>query len=176
MPREQNCTTSLERRLPARCVDGFAISEQSLACGLAVAKRQSIIAPDGSDEPRWKLWSWLAEEFRYHACWSSRRGILGQGPRLLRDVLSGAARRDAARPRPHRRTGALAATVISRHQTVHVTRKLRRRLMEELRRRLMEGQSGHTADIAEGPSLTHSGEWLSPTMFWKPPAPLLACY
>src|SRR5262245_12854579 len=61
-----------------------------------------------------------------------------------------------------------AATVISRHQTVHVTRKLRRRLME--------GQSGHTADIAEGPSLTHFGQWLSPTMFWMPPAPLLACY
>jgi GAF domain-containing protein len=54
----------------ARYVNGFVISEQSLACGLAVAKRQPIITPDVSKEPRWKQWLWLAEEFRYRACWS----------------------------------------------------------------------------------------------------------
>ena len=54
----------------ARCVNGFAISEQSLACGLAVATRRPIITPDVSGEPRWKEWLWLAKEFGYRACWS----------------------------------------------------------------------------------------------------------
>jgi len=54
----------------ARCVDGFAISKDSLACGLAVATRKGIITPDVSEEPRWKEWLWLAEEYRYRACWS----------------------------------------------------------------------------------------------------------
>ena len=54
----------------ARCVNGFAIGEQSLACGLAVATRRPIITPDVSGEPRWKEWVWLAKEFGYRACWS----------------------------------------------------------------------------------------------------------
>jgi GAF domain-containing protein len=54
----------------ARCVNGFAISEQSLACGLAVATRRPIITSDVSGEPRWKGWLWLAKEFGYRACWS----------------------------------------------------------------------------------------------------------
>ncbi len=54
----------------ARCVNGFAIGERSLACGLAVARRQPIVTPDVTEEPRWKQWLWLAEEFRYRACWS----------------------------------------------------------------------------------------------------------
>jgi hypothetical protein len=54
----------------ARCVNGFAIGEKSLACGLAVAMRRPVITPDVSEEPRWKDWLWLAEEFRYRACWS----------------------------------------------------------------------------------------------------------
>jgi hypothetical protein len=54
----------------ARCVNGFAIGEQSLACGLAAATRQPIITPDVSEEPRWKQWLWLAQEFGYRACWS----------------------------------------------------------------------------------------------------------
>jgi GAF domain-containing protein len=54
----------------ARCVDGFAISPESLACGLAAATRQAIITPDVTAEPRWKPWLWLAKEFDYRACWS----------------------------------------------------------------------------------------------------------
>ena len=54
----------------ARCVDGFAISGQSLACGLAAFTRQPIITPDVFAEPRWKPWLWLAKEFNYRACWS----------------------------------------------------------------------------------------------------------
>jgi hypothetical protein len=54
----------------ARHVDGFAISGQSLACGLAAFKRQPIITPDVIAEPRWKPWLWLAKEFDYRACWS----------------------------------------------------------------------------------------------------------
>jgi GAF domain-containing protein len=54
----------------ARCVNGFAIGERSLACGLAVARQQPVVTPDVSEEPRWKPWLWLAEQFRYRACWS----------------------------------------------------------------------------------------------------------
>jgi GAF domain-containing protein len=54
----------------AKCVDGFAIGKHSLACGLAVARREPVITPDVSEEPRWKEWLWLAEEFCYRACWS----------------------------------------------------------------------------------------------------------
>src|SRR5262249_48553813 len=54
----------------ARCVDGFAIGKQSLACGLAVAERRPIITPDVTEEPRWREWVWLARQFGYRACWS----------------------------------------------------------------------------------------------------------
>jgi len=54
----------------AQCVNGFSISTQSLACGLAVATKQPVITPDVSREPRWKPWLWLAQAFHYRACWS----------------------------------------------------------------------------------------------------------
>jgi two-component system CheB/CheR fusion protein len=54
----------------ARLVDGFAIGPQSLACGLAAAKRQPVLTPDVADEPLWKPWLWLASRFDYRACWS----------------------------------------------------------------------------------------------------------
>lgn len=54
----------------ARCVDGFEIGPQSLACGLAACRRQAIITADVSAEPRWQPWLWLAQEFGYRACWS----------------------------------------------------------------------------------------------------------
>jgi GAF domain-containing protein len=54
----------------ARCVDGFEISSQSLACGLAAATRNPVITPDVAAEPRWKQWLWLAKSFDYRACWS----------------------------------------------------------------------------------------------------------
>jgi len=54
----------------ARCVDGFEIGPQSLACGLAASMRQAVITPDVSAEPRWQQWLWLAQEFGYRACWS----------------------------------------------------------------------------------------------------------
>ena len=54
----------------ARCVDGFAISPQSLACGLAAATGRPIITRDVAEEPLWKPWVWLATQFDYRACWS----------------------------------------------------------------------------------------------------------
>jgi len=54
----------------ANFVDGFAISPESLACGLAAATGQPIITSDVRAEPRWKPWLWLAREFDYRACWS----------------------------------------------------------------------------------------------------------
>jgi GAF domain-containing protein len=54
----------------ARYVDGFAIGTSSLACGLAAATKEPVITPDVRDDPRWKEWVWLAEQFQYRACWS----------------------------------------------------------------------------------------------------------
>jgi GAF domain-containing protein len=54
----------------AKCVDGFAIGEESLACGLCVATHRPVITPDVLAEPRWQPWLWLAREFGYRACWS----------------------------------------------------------------------------------------------------------
>jgi two-component system CheB/CheR fusion protein len=54
----------------AKCVDGFAISPQSLACGLAASTGQAIITRDVIEEPLWKPWLWLAKQFDYRGCWS----------------------------------------------------------------------------------------------------------
>lgn len=54
----------------ARCVDGFEVSPESLACGLAIATGQPVITTDVFDEPRWQPWIWLAEKFGYRGCWS----------------------------------------------------------------------------------------------------------
>jgi PAS domain S-box-containing protein len=54
----------------ARHVDGFVVSPESLACGLATYRGEPVITPDVEDEPRWKPWLWLAREYKYRACWS----------------------------------------------------------------------------------------------------------
>jgi two-component system, chemotaxis family, CheB/CheR fusion protein len=54
----------------ARHVDGFRISPESLACGLAVATGEPVITRDVLDEPRWHAWTWLAVKFGYRGCWS----------------------------------------------------------------------------------------------------------
>jgi len=54
----------------AKCVDGFAISPESLACGLAVAIGKPVITLDVLKEPRWQPWTWLAAQFNYRSCWS----------------------------------------------------------------------------------------------------------
>lgn len=54
----------------ARCVDGFRISLESLACGLAVAKGEPVITQDVMTEPRWEPWRWMAARFGYRGCWS----------------------------------------------------------------------------------------------------------
>lgn len=54
----------------AKCVNGFLIAEESLACGLAVATGKSVITRDIMIEPRWKPWIWLAKRFGYRGCWS----------------------------------------------------------------------------------------------------------
>jgi GAF domain-containing protein len=103
----------------ARCVNGFAIGPQSLACGLAVAIRQAIITRDVSEEPRWRPWLWLAEEFKYRACWSfpiqtSAGKILGSFA-VYYEEPTDATPRDLALAAAvtHR-----AATVVTRYRTL----------------------------------------------------------
>lgn len=54
----------------AQCVDGFNVSRDSLACGLAVYSGQPVITPDVTREPLWQRWLWLAAEYNYRGCWS----------------------------------------------------------------------------------------------------------
>jgi GAF domain-containing protein len=54
----------------AKYVDGFAIGEESLACGLCVSTKRPVITPDVFAEPRWRPWLWLPKQFGYRACWS----------------------------------------------------------------------------------------------------------
>jgi len=100
----------------ARHVDGFVISGQSLACGLAAFTRQPIITPDVIAEPRWKPWLWLAKEFDYRACWSfpietSAAKLVGTFAMYYKEPT-------AATPRDLDLASTLtrsAATIISRH-------------------------------------------------------------
>jgi hypothetical protein len=54
----------------AKHVDGFVIGPESLACGLSAATGKPIITRDVTEEPLWKPWLWLANQFGYRACWS----------------------------------------------------------------------------------------------------------
>jgi PAS domain S-box-containing protein len=54
----------------ARCVVGFKIGPASLACGLAVHTGEPRITSDVCEDPLWKPWLWLAEQYDYRGCWS----------------------------------------------------------------------------------------------------------
>lgn len=54
----------------AQAVEGFIISEDSLSCGLAVARGEPVITHDVLAEPLWKPWSWLARRYDFRGCWS----------------------------------------------------------------------------------------------------------
>lgn len=100
----------------ARYVDGFAISPQSLACGLAAATGHPVITPDVTEEPRWRQWLWLAEQFDYRACWSfpvstSSGKIMGTFAMYYQEPRE-ATPRDLDLAAVLTRT---AATIISRH-------------------------------------------------------------
>ncbi|HEY1686622.1 MAG TPA: ATP-binding protein [Tepidisphaeraceae bacterium] len=54
----------------AKVIDGFEIGPESLACGLATYKGQSILTADVKEEPLWRTWLWAAEKFDFRGCWS----------------------------------------------------------------------------------------------------------
>lgn len=60
---------------------GFKISPQSTACGLAAAIRRPVITQDVTTDPTWQAWQWLAVAFDYRSCWSFP--IEGRGGRIL---------------------------------------------------------------------------------------------
>jgi two-component sensor histidine kinase len=51
-------------------VDGFPIGHESLACGLATASGHPVLTRDVFEEPLWKPWLHLAEEYEFRGCWS----------------------------------------------------------------------------------------------------------
>jgi PAS domain S-box-containing protein len=54
----------------AAAVEGFEISPESVACGLAVATGKPVVTPDVLEDARWRPWQWLAREHGYRGCWS----------------------------------------------------------------------------------------------------------
>jgi signal transduction histidine kinase/ActR/RegA family two-component response regulator len=46
------------------------IGRESPGCGFAVSIGKPVITADVTEEPRWKEWLWVAEEYGFRACWS----------------------------------------------------------------------------------------------------------
>jgi len=54
----------------AEAVEGFVIAEDSLACGLAVARGEPVTTADVQLDPLWAKWRWLAQQHGFRGCWS----------------------------------------------------------------------------------------------------------
>ena len=54
----------------AKCVDGYPVSGESMACGLAVHTGEPVIARDVEQDPKWEAYRWLARHHNFRACWS----------------------------------------------------------------------------------------------------------
>ena len=54
----------------AREIEGFLISPDSFACGLAIALGIPVITRDVLEEPRWASYAWLARQYDFRGCWS----------------------------------------------------------------------------------------------------------
>lgn len=101
----------------AKCVDGFKIGPDSLACGLAVYTGKPITTYDVMTEPLWKPWRWLAEKHDFRAVWSfpvqtSAGRMVGTFAMYLREPRN-------LTPRYQQLVAVLtqvAAIIISRHQ------------------------------------------------------------
>ncbi len=53
-----------------RSMDGLKLGPESPAYGLAVDVDEPRITPDVCEDPRWKPWLWLAEQYDFRAWWS----------------------------------------------------------------------------------------------------------
>jgi PAS domain S-box-containing protein len=143
----------------AKCVDGFKIGPDSLACGLAAHTGEPRITPDVREDPLWRPWLWLAEEYDYRGCWSfpvktSTGKSIGtfamyfKGPReatsrdfQLANVLTNA-----------------AAIIISRHQEAQ-ERARAERVLHENEQRFRLGQQAAAIGTFEWDLRTNENHW-----------------
>jgi PAS domain S-box-containing protein len=54
----------------AKAVDGFPVSGESMACGLAVHTGRPVITRDIEEDSSWDAFRWLARQHHFRACWS----------------------------------------------------------------------------------------------------------
>ena len=111
--------------------DLFRISPESLACGLAKQTGQPVLTADVTKEPLWQPWLWLADKFRYRACWCFP--IHTTAGKFVGAFAAYWPEPQAATARDRELAGLMtqaAALIITRHNDAEV----RRRAEEELRR------------------------------------------
>ncbi|MGN6438208.1 MAG: ATP-binding protein [Agriterribacter sp.] len=53
-----------------RQIDNASVGENPLACGLATPTGEPVLTTDVFEEPLWKPWLYLAEEYNFRGCWS----------------------------------------------------------------------------------------------------------
>lgn len=142
----------------AEAIEGFAISPESLACGLAVASGQPVVTADVLEEQRWQPWTWLAREYDYRGCWSfpvetSTGRVVGSFAFYFREPRS-------VTPADQELAAALTQTagiIISRYEE---NMRLRAREADLARVQRIGGVGGVEIDVTGGMLGTRSPEYL----------------
>lgn len=149
----------------AASVDRFVVSEDSLACGLAVHIGRPVITPDVRLDPRCKDWLWLAERHDYRASWSfpvemTGGDVVGALSFYFREPRD-AGPDDLEFADSVTRT---AAIIISRHQQAErraeIEAELRRREADLARVQRIGQVGGLNIAVAEGLRSIRSPEYL----------------
>src|SRR5262245_1012439 len=118
----------------AQCVDGFAASPESLACGLAVSQGKPVLTPDVLEEPRWQPWLWLARDYDYRGCWSFP--VETASGKLVGSLAMYFQEPHEPTPRDRELVAALtqaAASIISRHQETEGRARINQQLLQSQR-------------------------------------------
>jgi GAF domain-containing protein len=129
----------------AKAVDGFAIGPESLAYGLATATGQPVVTTDVREEPLWKPWQWLAEQFGYRGCWSFP--ILAAGGTFIASLAIYSQHPRSATKRETELASLLTQTasiIISQHTEHEARRQAEHDLRENRREATARSRQGHT--------------------------------
>ncbi len=128
----------------SRCVDGFRIGPDSLACGLAIHTGKPVITADVLEDDAWRPWRALAERHDYRAAWSfpvetSAGKVIGSFAMYFRTPRQ-------ANARDHELAGVItraAAIIIAQHQADEERERAEMALRESEERLRQFGDASH---------------------------------